>query len=154
MKEINLSDHFTYQKLLLFAMPTIGMILISITYDVVDGYFTSNYIGKTAFSAVNVGYDEEVYRLSIHAMQLYALAFLFQGFNEFSSAYFTGLNNGKVSAIIAFSKTFIIQTAAIMLLPMFLGIEGLWLAQAVAEFTACLVGLYFYITHKHEYTGY
>ena len=83
-----------------------------------------------------------------------ALAFLFQGFNEFSSAYFTGLNNGKVSAIIAFSKTFIIQTAAIMLLPMFLGIEGLWLAQAVAEFTACLVGLYFYITHKHEYTGY
>lgn len=165
MKEINLSDHFTYQKLLLFAMPTIGMILISITYDVVDGYFTSNYIGKTAFSAVNivypfqlllsmVGYDEEVYRLSIHAMQLYALAFLFQGFNEFSSAYFTGLNNGKVSAIIAFSKTFIIQTASIMLLPMFLGIEGLWLAQAVAEFTACLVGLYFYITHKHEYTGY
>ncbi len=146
MKEINLSDHFTYQKLLLFAMPTIGMILISITYDVVDGYFTSNYIGKTAFSAVNivypfqlllsmVGYDEEVYRLSIHAMQLYALAFLFQGFNEFSSA-------------------FIIQTASIMLLPMFLGIEGLWLAQAVAEFTACLVGLYFYITHKHEYTGY
>ncbi len=102
---------------------------------------------------IYVGYDEEVYRLSIHAMQLYALAFLFQGFNEFSSAYFTGLNNGKVSAIIAFSKTFIIQTAAIMLLPMFLGIEGLWLAQAVAEFTACLVGLYFYITHKHEYTG-
>ena len=56
MKEINLSDHFTYQKLLLFAMPTIGMILISITYDVVDGYFTSNYIGKTAFSAVNIVY--------------------------------------------------------------------------------------------------
>ena len=56
MKEINLSDHFTYKKLLLFAMPTIGMILISITYDVVDGYFTSNYIGKTAFSAVNIVY--------------------------------------------------------------------------------------------------
>ena len=56
MKEIKLSDHFTYKKLLLFAMPTIGMIMISITYDVVDGYFVSNYIGKTAFSAVNVIY--------------------------------------------------------------------------------------------------
>ena len=102
---------------------------------------------------VYVGYDEEVCRLAVHAMQLYALAFLFQGFNEFSSAYFTGLNNGRVSAIIAFSKTFVIQTAAIMLLPVFFGIEGLWLAQAVAEFTACFVGLYFYITHRHEYAG-
>jgi putative MATE family efflux protein len=102
---------------------------------------------------IYVGYDEEVYRLSVHAMQLYAFAFLFQGFNEYSSAYFTGLNNGKVSAIIAFSKTFIIQTAAILLLPLFFGIDGLWLSQAVAEFVACIVGLYFYITHRHEYTG-
>ena len=56
MKEIKLSDHFTYSKLLFFALPTIGMIMISITYDVVDGYFVSNYIGKTAFSAVNIIY--------------------------------------------------------------------------------------------------
>lgn len=60
MKEIKLSDHFTYSKLLLFAMPTIGMILISITYDVIDGYFVSNYIGKTAFSAVNIVYPYQL----------------------------------------------------------------------------------------------
>ena len=102
---------------------------------------------------VFVGYDEKVYRLSVHAMQLYSLTFLFQGFNEYSSAYFTGLNNGKVSAIIAFSKSFLIQTAAIMLLPIFFGLEGLWVSQAVAEFAASLVGVYFYITHRWEYTG-
>jgi Na+-driven multidrug efflux pump len=101
---------------------------------------------------VFVGYDEKVYRLSVHAMQLYSLTFLFQGFNEYSSAYFTGLNNGKVSAIIAFSKSFLIQTAAIMLLPIFFGLEGLWVSQAVAEFAASLVGVYFYITHRWEYT--
>ena len=56
MNEIKLSDHFTYGRLLRFALPTIGMILISITYDVIDGYFVSNYIGKTAFSAVNIVY--------------------------------------------------------------------------------------------------
>ena len=56
MKEIKLSDHFTYKKLLLFSLPRIGMVMISITYDVVDGYFVANYIGKTAFSAVNVIY--------------------------------------------------------------------------------------------------
>ena len=53
---IKLSDHFTYQKLLLFAAPTIGTVMIAITYDVIDGYFVSNYIGKTAFAAVNLIY--------------------------------------------------------------------------------------------------
>ena len=102
---------------------------------------------------IYVGYDEKVYRLSVYAMQMYSLTFLFQGFNEYSSAYFTGLNNGKVSAIIAFSKSFLIQTAAILILPIFFGIDGLWISQAVAEFAAATIGLYFYITHRHEYTG-
>lgn len=102
---------------------------------------------------IYVGYDEKVYRLSVYAMQMYSLTFLFQGFNEYSSAYFTGLNNGKVSAIIAFSKSFLIQTAAILILPIFFGIDGLWISQTVAEFAAATIGLYFYITHRHEYTG-
>ena len=102
---------------------------------------------------IYVGYDEKVCRLSIYAMQMYSLTFLFQGFNEYSSAYFTGLNNGKVSAIIAFSKSFLIQTAAILILPIFFGLDGLWLSQAVAEFAAAIIWLYFYITHRHEYTG-
>ena len=54
--DIKLSDHFTYKKLLLFAAPTIGTVLIAITYDIIDGFFVSNYIGKTAFAAVNVIY--------------------------------------------------------------------------------------------------
>ena len=56
MDKIRISDHFTYRRLILFAMPAIGMILITMTYDVIDGYFISNYIGKTAFSAVNIIY--------------------------------------------------------------------------------------------------
>ena len=54
--DIKLSDHFTYKKMLLFAAPTIGTVLIAITYDVIDGFFVSNYIGKTAFAAVNIIY--------------------------------------------------------------------------------------------------
>ena len=54
--DIKLSDHFTYKKLLLFAAPTIGTVLIAITYDIIDGFFVSNYIGKTAFAAVNIIY--------------------------------------------------------------------------------------------------
>ena len=42
--------------MLLFAAPTIGTVLIAITYDIIDGFFVSNYIGKTAFAAVNIIY--------------------------------------------------------------------------------------------------
>ena len=62
---IKLSDHFTCGKLVLFALPTIGMILVSTTYDLIDGYFVSNYIGKTAFAAINIIYP---YLLAIMAV--------------------------------------------------------------------------------------
>ena len=51
---IQLSDHFTVPRLLLFALPSIGMQLVDNTYQVADGYFISNYIGDTAFGAENL----------------------------------------------------------------------------------------------------
>ena len=50
---IQLSDHFTYQKLLRFTLPSIGMMLFTSIYGVVDGYFVSNFAGKAPFTAVN-----------------------------------------------------------------------------------------------------
>ncbi len=51
---IQLSDHFTYQKLLRFTFPTIVMMVFTSIYTVVDGYFVSNFAGKTAFASVNL----------------------------------------------------------------------------------------------------
>ena len=51
---IRLSDHFTYGKLLRFTLPSIAMMVFSSIYGVVDGYFVSNYAGKTPFAAVNL----------------------------------------------------------------------------------------------------
>ncbi len=51
---IQLSDHFTYKKLLRFVMPSIIMMIFTSIYGVVDGLFVSNYVGKTAFAAVNL----------------------------------------------------------------------------------------------------
>ncbi|MDE5854443.1 MAG: MATE family efflux transporter, partial [Ruminococcus sp.] len=50
---IQLSDHFTYSKLLRFTLPSIIMMIFTSIYGVVDGYFVSNYVGKTSFAAVN-----------------------------------------------------------------------------------------------------
>lgn len=54
--EIKLSDHFDYGKLLRFTLPTIGMMVFSSIYSVVDGFFISNYAGKTQFAAINLIY--------------------------------------------------------------------------------------------------
>lgn len=50
---IQLSDHFSYKKLLRFTLPSIIMLVFTSIYGVVDGFFVSNYVGKTEFTAVN-----------------------------------------------------------------------------------------------------
>lgn len=51
--KIQLSDHFTYGRLLRFTLPSIVMMIFTSIYGVVDGFFISNYVGKTPFAAVN-----------------------------------------------------------------------------------------------------
>ena len=50
---IQLSDHFTYPRLLRFVAPSITMMIFTSIYGVVDGFFVSNYVGKTPFAALN-----------------------------------------------------------------------------------------------------
>ena len=52
--EIQLSDHFTYKKLIKFVLPSIGMMMFTSIYGVVDGLFVSNFVGKTPFAAINL----------------------------------------------------------------------------------------------------
>lgn len=52
--KIQLSDHFTYPRLLKFVLPSIVMMIFTSIYSVVDGLFVSNYVGKTAFAAINL----------------------------------------------------------------------------------------------------
>lgn len=54
--KISLSDHFNYRKLLRFTLPSIAMMIFTSVYGVVDGYFVSNFVGKTPFAAVNIIY--------------------------------------------------------------------------------------------------
>ena len=54
MKKIKLSDHFTMGKILLFSLPAIGNMLVFNVYGIVNGFFISNYIGKSEFAADNL----------------------------------------------------------------------------------------------------
>lgn len=53
-KPIQLSDHFTYGRLVRFTLPSIGMMIFTSVYSVVDGFFVSNFAGKTPVAAINL----------------------------------------------------------------------------------------------------
>ena len=51
---IQLSDHFTYKKLFRYVFPSVMMMIFTSMYSVVDGFFVSNFVGKTSFAAINL----------------------------------------------------------------------------------------------------
>ena len=102
-------------------------------------------------SKIIVGYDQELFELTCNGFKLFSISFLISGFNIFASSFFTALGNGLVSAAISFSRTLLFQVAAVMLLPMILGINGIWLAIVAAEAMAIIVTSIFLITNKKKY---
>ena len=93
-----------------------------------------------------VGYDAELLELTSHAFRVYGLSFLIMGFNVYGSSFFTALGDGVTSALISFLRTLLFQLAAVILLPMVLRIEGVWLAITAAELAALVVTVYLFIT--------
>ena len=102
-------------------------------------------------SRIFVGYDLELLALTTRGFRLYALSFLAMGFNIFGSAFFTALSNGVISAAIAFLRTLLFQTAAIFVLPLFLGLDGIWLAVTAAELLTLAVTAALLLTQRRRY---
>jgi len=88
---------------------------------------------STPFARLFVGYDAGLVALTTKAVRLYMLCFLICGWSMFVSALFTALQNGVVSAVAAFARSLVFELAAVWLLPLVLGTDGIWLAVDVAE---------------------
>lgn len=98
-----------------------------------------------------VGYDAELCQITRHALSIYAYSFVLYGVNVFASAFFTALNNGGVSAAIAFLRTLVFQTLAVLGLPILLGLDGIWWAVTAAEIIALMVSVSFLIVKRKQY---
>lgn len=108
-------------------------------------------IGADLAAKVFVGYNEELTSLTAHAFRLYMLCFLFYGFNQFVSAWFTALNNGVISAICSFVHTLVFEILCIFTLPLILGLDGVWLAIDVADVLTISVTLTFLFKYRNRY---
>ena len=98
-----------------------------------------------------VEYSKDLLEITVKAFSLYCFTFLFSGLNTMTSAFFTVLNNRKISACISFVRTLLFQTTCILLLPQLFGPDGIWLSTACAEILVLTISIYFLITRKDEY---
>ncbi len=102
-------------------------------------------------SKVFVGYNPDLLSLTTRAFFIYSFSFLFSGIAIYGSSFFTALNNGPISALISFLRTLVFQAAAVLLLPLILEIDGIWLSIIVAEFMAAVVTLIFILAKRKKY---
>ena len=102
-------------------------------------------------SQIFVSYDADLLDLTVRGFGIYSFSFLFAGINIFASSFFTALNNGLISALISFLRTLVFQVASVLLLPLILGIDGIWISIVVAELIACGVSLAFIMKKRAVY---
>lgn len=98
-----------------------------------------------------VGYDKSLFDLTLRGFKIFSFAFLFSGFSIYGSSFFTALNNGLISALISFLRTLVLQISAVLILPLILGIDGIWISIVAAEFMSMLITVTFIFKMKNKY---
>ena len=98
-----------------------------------------------------VGYDPGLMDLTVSGFRIFALAFFFMGFAIFGSGFFTALNDGLTSAAISFLRTLVFQMAAVLVLPLLWGIDGVWISIVVAEVMAAALTALFLVVKQKKY---
>lgn len=102
-------------------------------------------------SGIFVGYDPELYALTCRGFMIYSFSFLFAGLAIYGSSFFTALNNGLISALISFLRTLLFQVSAVLIFPVFWGIDGIWGSIVAAELMAAGVTILFLIGMRGRY---
>lgn len=98
-----------------------------------------------------VGYDIELFELTLRGFKIYSLAFLFAGMAIFGSSFFTALNNGLISALLSFLRTIVFEVSGVFLIPIIFGIDGIWMAIVVANGLAAVVTILFLLANRKRY---
>ena len=113
--------------------------------------FALSELSAGTVSRLFVGYYPELLAMTRRGFLLYSFTFLFSGYAMLPSAVFTALNNGLISAILSFMRMLVYEVAAILVLPIFWGLDGIWVAVAAAELLAAVQGAIFIAAYRKKY---
>lgn len=95
--------------------------------------------------------DNPVYDLAVTGNRICTIALCFIGYNIFASGMFTALSNGVVSAVLAFSRSFVFMLVAMIVLPLLFGVNGIWLATPAAELMALALSAFMLRKYRKRY---
>lgn len=142
----------------LIIIAVVGITMLALAEGLADViamiFFNNSKIkdGMTAEKIAEIKRQIEILRpMTAKGLRLYSICFIFVGFNMFCSSMFTALNNGLISAISSFARTLIFQVSSILLLPLLLGLNGVWLATVVAELLTFVLSVVLIIVNNKRY---
>ena len=119
----------------------VSSVVMTLIAEIIAGYL----------AGIFVSYDKQLLELTTTAIRIYSVSYLISELNIFASSFFTALNNGFVSAAISFLRMFLFQIIMILLLPVIIGINGIWIAVTAAESLALVVSVVFVIINRKKY---
>ena len=125
-----------------------SMIVIFITAIIM---FICGELLSEPISKIFVNYDDELLQITKNAFRIFSFSFLLSGMSIYGSSFFTSLNNGLISALISFLRTVVFQASAVMILPIFLKLNGIWLSIVVAELMSFIITFTFLIMKRKKY---
>lgn len=102
-------------------------------------------------SFIFVGYNDSLMELTVHGFQLFALNYIVCGINVFSSSLFTALCNGKISALLSFVRALLLRGGMVLVLPLLMGVNGIWLSPLFAELMGAFLSVFFLIHCRKQY---
>lgn len=143
LKEGNIQTHEKLKKLVALSMKVIAVISV-ITV-------AASFMLTRPLVSVFARPDNPVYDLAVTGNRICTAALFFIGFNIFASGMFTALSNGVVSAILAFSRSFVFMLITMIVLPIFFGVNGIWLATPVAELMALALSVFMLLKYRKRY---
>jgi len=115
-------------------------------FSIIAGWFLTS-----SFIRIYVEPNDSIYSIAYLGFRISISGFIFMGINVFSSAMFTALNNGKVSATIAFLRTLLFVIIYLLILPLFFGVIGVWIAMPLAELSTFFITVYLFKRMKKVY---
>ena len=108
-------------------------------------------ISSRGLASIFASYDAEFLELSTRALRLYFIAYFFAGVGVFGSSLFAALNNGPLSGLLSALRLFVFQLTAVLLLPLVLGSDGIWLALPVSEICVLIVTVIVFVKNREKY---
>ena len=120
-------------------MGTIGLIIAAL------GILSANWV-----AGFFLGYDEALKAAAVEALIFVSVSYFPLGLTNFSSGFFTGMNDGTYSLMIAASKSFVLPAVLLYVLPPFLGIRGIWLTTSLAETVTVILAMLLFASYKRR----